>query len=134
KDLVLARVRARRWSLYPEQGNPRLRGAIAASIGRAPEEVAVGNGSGELLLAAVSVLAGQGGTLLLAPPTFSLSRQMAAIAGARVDAVPRVGPDLALDEDAFLARAGGERVLPLVCSPNNPTGGVVSRGFVRRLA
>jgi histidinol-phosphate aminotransferase len=134
KELVLARVARRRWSLYPEQGNPRLRSAIAAAIGRKPDEVAVGNGSGELLLAAVSVLAGGGGTLLLAPPTFSLYRQMAAIAGARVETVARVGRDLAVDEGAFLASARSGRVLPLVCSPNNPTGGVVSRDFVRRLA
>ena len=130
KARVLARLEARRWSVYPEFGSPALREAIARSIGRRPEEIVVGNGSGEVILAAVSVLAG-GGRLLLAPPTFSLYSQMAAIAGAeRVD-VPRRGDDFALDEASFSAAAAG--AVPLLCSPNNPTGGAVAREAVSRL-
>jgi len=60
----------------------RLKKALAASIGRSPDEIVVGNGSGETILAAVSVFAG-GGTLVLAPPTFSLYGQIGAIASAR---------------------------------------------------
>jgi len=78
------RVAARRWALYPERRNPRLVEALATLHGLAPDEVAVGNGSGELIHAAVSVFAGNGGALVLAPPTFSLYKQMAAIDGARV--------------------------------------------------
>ena len=51
-----------------------------------------------------------------------------------VATVPLAGDDFRLDEEAFLARAAeGERTVPLLCSPNNPTGGTVSREFVRRL-
>ena len=134
KDAALAAIRARRFALYPDFGTPRLRAALAASVGLSPEQVVPGNGSGEAILAAVSVFAGCGGTLLLAPPVFSLYVQMAGIAGARVAAVPLAGDDYRLDEEAFLARAAqGERTVPLLCSPNNPTGGTVSREFVRRL-
>lgn len=134
KDAALAAIRARRFALYPEFGSPRLRSALAASAGLSPEQVVPANGSGEAILAAISVFAGCGGTLLLAPPVFSLYVQMAGIAGAQVAAVPLAGDDFRLDEEAFLARAAeGERTVPLVCSPNNPTGGTVSRAFVRRL-
>ncbi len=135
KAEVLARVAARRWALYPEFGAPRLREALAAASGRSPDEVVPGNGSGEVILAAMSVLAGCGGTLLLAPPVFSLYYQMAALVGARVAEVPLAGPAFALDEDAFLAAVAREaRPVPLLCSPNNPTGGTVPLAFVRRLA
>ncbi len=127
---VLARLAARRWGHYPEFGAPRLKQAIARAIGRSPEEIVVGNGSGEVVLAAVSVFAG-GGALVLAPPTFSLYGQIAAIAGARPVSVRRTGEDFAIDEAAFLAEA--VRGVPLVCSPNNPTGGVAGRAFVERL-
>jgi histidinol-phosphate aminotransferase len=129
---VLARLAAKRWSLYPEFGAPRLKRAIAEAIGRRPEEVVVGNGSGEVLLAAVSVFAGSG-TLVLPTPTFSLYGQIAAIAAARVVDVPRRGPDFDLDEEAFLAVAAKPGSVPLVCSPNNPTGGVVRPEFLERL-
>ena len=134
KKAALAALGERRFALYPEFGAPRLRVALAAAVSLSPEQVVPSNGSGEAILAAVSVFAGCGGTLLLAPPVFSLYAQMAAIVGARVETVPLVGDDFLLDEEAFLARAAeGERTVPLLCSPNNPTGGTVSRDFVRRL-
>jgi histidinol-phosphate aminotransferase len=134
KEEALASLHARRFALYPEFGVPRLRAALAASVGLAPGQVVPSNGSGEAILAAVSVFAGCGGTLLLAPPVFSLYAQMAAIVGARVETVPLVGDDFRLDEEVFLARAAdGKRTIPLLCSPNNPTGGTLSRDFVRRL-
>lgn len=134
KDAALSAIRARRFAHYPEFGALRLRAALAASAGLSPAQVVPANGSGEAILAAVSVFAGCGGTLLLAPPVFALYAQMAGIAGARVAAVPLAGDDFRLDEEAFLARAAeGERTVPLLCSPNNPTGGTVSRVFVRRL-
>ncbi len=134
KDAALAALRARRFALYPEFGSLRLRSALAASVALSPAQVVPANGSGEAILAAISVFAGCGGTLLLAPPVFSLYVQMAGIAGARVATVPLAGDDFRLDEEAFLARAAeGERTVPLLCSPNNPTGGTVSRELVRRL-
>jgi histidinol-phosphate aminotransferase len=134
KAAALEALRARRFALYPEFGALRLRAALAENAGLAPEQVVPSNGSGEAILAAVSVFAGCGGTLLLAPPVFSLYFQMAAIAGAKVATVPLVGDGFALDEEAFLAAAAkGGRTVPLLCSPNNPTGGVVSGDFVRRV-
>lgn len=129
---VLARLSAKRWGRYPEFGAPRVKRAIAEATGRRPEEIVVGNGSGEVILAAVSVLAG-GGSLVLPTPTFSLYGQIAAIAAARVVDVPRAGPDFAIPEDAFLAEASLPGAVPLVCSPNNPTGGVARREFVETL-
>lgn len=134
KAAALASLGARRFALYPEFGAPRLRAALAASAGLVPEQVIPSNGSGEAILAALSVFAGCGGTLLLAPPVFSLYFQMAAIVGAEVATVPLVGDDFRFDEEAFLAGAAkGERSVPLLCSPNNPTGGTLSRELVRRL-
>ncbi|KAA0251366.1 MAG: histidinol-phosphate aminotransferase family protein [Acidobacteria bacterium] len=135
KEEVLARLRSLRWSRYPAFGSPRLVEAIARHAGRPPEEVVVGNGSGELLLAAIGVLAGGGGTVVTAPPTFSLYGQLCAVAGAREAAVPRTGDAFVLDEEAFLSALGSTtRAVGLVCSPNNPTGGTAGTGFLSRAA
>ena len=134
KAAALAALGARRFALYPELGAPRLRAALAASAGLVPEQVVPANGSGEAILAALSVFAGCGGTLLLAPPVFSLYFQMAAIVGAKVETVPLSGADFGVDEEALVAAAAkGARTVPLLCSPNNPTGGTLPREFVRRL-
>ena len=129
---VLERLAAKRWGRYPEFGAPRLKRAIADSIGRRPEEIVVGNGSGEVILAAVSVFGG-GRSLVLPTPTFSLYGQIAAIAAACVVDVPRTGTEFEVDEEAFFAASARPGAVPLVCSPNNPTGGVVRRAFLGRL-
>jgi histidinol-phosphate aminotransferase len=134
KERVLTRLKAKRWSRYPEFGSGRLKSAIAAAAGRSPEEIVVGNGSGEILLAAVNAFAG-GGELVLTPPTFSLYPQLAAIAQAEVVEAPLLGEDFAFDEEAILrAVARTPRTVPLICSPNNPTSGVAGVGFLRKLA
>ena len=133
KEIVLTRLAKRRWSHYPEFGAPRLTEVIAAAAGRRPEEVVVGNGSGELVLAGISVFAGNGGRLLLAPPTFSLYRQLAVLTGAALVEVRRLAPDFPLDETAFLEAAEVPGTVPLVCSPNNPTGTVTPTAFLDRL-
>ncbi len=134
KERVAARLLARRWGLYPEFGAGRLRRAIAEAIGRLPAEIVVGNGSGEAILAAINVFAGGGGTVLLTPPTFSLYPQLAAIAGAELREVPLAGDEFAFDEEALLSEVAGTGAIPLICSPNNPTGGTARLEFLRRLA
>jgi histidinol-phosphate aminotransferase len=133
KEIVLSRLAKRRWAHYPEFGAPRLTEAIAAEAGRPAEEVVVGNGSGELVLAAITVFAGNGGRLLLAPPTFSLYRQLAVLTGAGLIEVRRPAPDFPLDEREFLRAAEVPGTVPLVCSPNNPTGTVTAPAFLDRL-
>ncbi len=134
KERMLARLKARRWSRYPEFGSGRLKRAIAAAAGRSPDEIVVGNGSGEVLLAAINVFAG-GGELVLTPPTFSLYPQLAAISQARVVEVPLLGDDFDFDEEGLLrAAARTPRTVPLICSPNNPTSNAAGVGFLRRLA
>ncbi len=133
KEIVLSRLAKRRWAHYPEFGAPRLTEAIATAVGRPPGEVIVGNGSGELVLAAITVFAGNGGRLLLAPPTFSLYRQLAVLTGATLVEVRRPAPDFPLDETAFLEAAEVPGTVPLVCSPNNPTGTVTAPAFLDQL-
>ena len=135
KERVLARLSKRRWSVYPTFGSPRLKRAIADAIGRSPEEIVVGNGSGEVIMAALSVFAGSGGSVLLTPPTFSLYAQMAAITGTQPYLVARKGPDFDVEPGAVLScLKADDRMVPLVCSPNNPTGGVVPLELVSEVA
>src|SRR5687768_13432684 len=54
KEEVLRRAGARPWNLYPDFELTRVREKLAARYGLAPENVLVGNGSNELLLAALT--------------------------------------------------------------------------------
>ena len=68
------------------------------------------------------------------PPTFAMYRVYAAMQAAGILEAPRLaGDDFRVDVDAVLRTANERSKLLFVCSPNNPTGGVVARDELRAL-
>ncbi|MEK6372984.1 MAG: histidinol-phosphate transaminase [Acidobacteriota bacterium] len=124
KETVLARALTRPWNRYPEFEATELRTAIALANGLAPENVLVGNGSNELLAAAIGAYVGPETPVVFPRPTFTLYEKLVTIAGGL--AIPvEFEPDsglLPLDE---MLRVLTPDAVVILCSPNNPTGGVL---------
>jgi histidinol-phosphate aminotransferase len=129
KEKALARALERPWNIYPDFENASLRQAIASYLGIQPLEVLVGNGSNELLAATIATFVGPGTPVIFPRPTFALYEKLIAIAGGLpipIDFDPDSG---LLPVDAMLERlAAHDDAVAIVCSPNNPTGGVLPRG------
>ena len=89
--------------------------------GRAVAQVAVGNGSCEILLAAAEALCEPGDEILFAWPSFSIYPHLAALTGAREIRVP-LAEGYVHDLDAMLAEITAATQLVCVSNPNNPTG------------
>src|SRR5208337_2939182 len=109
--------------LYPP---PRADDFIAAAsrLYRIPRAmILAGNGSDELLGMLFRAALGAGDKVAYACPTYSLYDTLASIQQARVVAIP-YPRDFALPLEA-LARARAR--LTIVCSPNSPSGTVVSK-------
>ena len=112
-------------SEYVEDDHRPLRARLAATYGLAPENVALGHGSNELVQIAFSAFVDPGDDVVMARPTFSLFRKDADIAGARALEIPlRSGVH---DLEAMLAALTPATKLVFVCDPNNPTGTRVER-------
>jgi histidinol-phosphate aminotransferase len=131
---VLDRVAALPWNLYPEFEATALRSALGRSYGMTAESILAGNGSNELLGASIAAFVEPGRKVAFARPTFALYQQLIALAGGEampVDLDPRSGllPLEALAEAVERDRAD----VVIVCSPNNPTGGVLPDGGIERL-
>jgi histidinol-phosphate aminotransferase len=105
---------------YPEQFSPTLRRRIAERHDIDPSQVAIGNGSCELLLAACEALCEAGAEIVFAWPSFSIYPHLAALSGARELRVPLAEGDVH-DLDAMLAEITVATQLVVVCNPNNPT-------------
>jgi histidinol-phosphate aminotransferase len=133
KEQVVRELLARRWSDYPDFHGDALRRALGERHGHPWQGVLVGNGSNELLGAALEAVARPGGEVLGAEPTFTLYRMFALRAGARAVLLPP-RPDLALPVAELLAEVERDPRRPLVlCSPNNPTGAAATPEQVEAL-
>lgn len=134
KENVLARILERPWNIYPDFESMMLRGALANAYGYDVANVLVGNGSNELLAAAIPTFIGPGTPVIFPKPTFALYEKLVAVAGgiALPIAVDPSTGFLPLDE-MLRAIARCDNAVVIVCSPNNPTGGVLADGGIDAL-
>ncbi|HVT72463.1 MAG TPA: histidinol-phosphate transaminase [Lacunisphaera sp.] len=117
---------------YPDPQPADLVAKLAGLYGVAPAQVLVTRGSDEGidLLLRTFCRAGQD-AILITPPTYGMYVVAAGIQGARTVTVPLVrNKNFALDPAAVLAACSPAVKLVFLCSPNNPTGGLLDRGAV----
>jgi histidinol-phosphate aminotransferase len=105
---------------YPDPSYAALRGALSYRYGIPRQQIALGNGSCDLLLAAGEALLDPGSELVYAWPAFSVYPHLAAASGARAVTVPLDDEDRH-DLAAMAAEITVATRLVLVCNPNNPT-------------
>jgi len=106
---------------YPDPGATLLRRRLAERFDVDSAQIAVANGSCEILLAAAVALCEPGAEIVYAWPSFSIYPYLAPLSGAREVRVPLDGDD-AHDLDAMVAEVTAATQLLVVCNPNNPTG------------
>jgi histidinol-phosphate aminotransferase len=134
KAEALARVAERAWNRYPDFESTMLRTALASAYGYEPANILVGNGSNELLAAAIGAFVGPGTPVVFAKPTFALYEKLVTIAGGlpvpvALDPVTGLLPLEAMTRKLESLRGA----VAIVCSPNNPTGGVLPERGVEQL-
>jgi histidinol-phosphate aminotransferase len=132
KEELFRRVVDRPWNRYPDFELGDLRAALARAHGLEVENILAGNGSNELLAAAVATFVGPGTPVVVPRPSFALYEKLVAIAGGEVVPVPLDPRSRFLPLDDLVAAASPASVV-IVCSPNNPTGGVLPDGGIERL-
>jgi len=120
---------------YPEPQPADLVAQLATLYGVTPAQVLVTRGSDEGidLLLRTFCRAGQD-AILITPPTYGMYVVAAGIQGARTVTVPLIrDKNFALDADAVLKAVTPDVKLIFLCSPNNPTGGLLDRTAVMSL-
>ena len=113
-----------RLRLYPNPTAEPLRAKLAKLHQCAPENIIVGNGSDELLALATRAFVEPGETVQFFNPSYSLYPVLAAIQGARSNAVP-LAKEFGLPSAAALQRKGAwdfSAPLTFITTPNAPSG------------
>ena len=123
---------------YPEPQPPALLAALARVYGCEPEQLLVGRGSDEAIDLLVRVLCTPGrDAVLTTPPVFGMYAVSARLQGAPLVEVPLVDGQDGFDVDLEAVALAAERdaaKLVFLCSPANPTGGVVPLEGIAALA
>ena len=114
---------------YPDPGSTTLVEAIAARHGVPSDWVTVSCGSVALVGQAVSIMADQGDEVIYSWPSFEAYPIVTGIAGATSVVVP-LDEHFRQDLDAVAEAVTARTKVIFVCTPNNPTGTIVSHEAV----
>ena len=131
KQKITARFHDLKWNRYPEFVPTRIIEALSRHTGWTGNGILVGNGSNELILATLVATACVGRTVAIPQPTFTLYQLLASAMGAPIRNVP-LAADLSFDVPALTEAARVSSVM-VVCSPNNPTGSLLSALDLERI-
>ena len=120
---------------YPEIRPRELQTRLAEHFGTSANNLLATRGSSEAIDLLIRIFCRAGlDNIVITPPTFSMYQVYADIQGAGTVRYPlRPEQDFALDGKALADRCTASSKLIFVCSPNNPTGTVISRSEIVRL-
>jgi len=133
KQETLRRLEKRKWSRYPDFIPVSLQERLADFSSWQRDGVIAGNGSNELIQALLMVTIGEGKRVLISEPTFALYRQVTTVLGGDLISVP-LTREFQFDVESLAREI--EQTKPdvvILCSPNNPTGCVLSAEDLSRL-
>jgi histidinol-phosphate aminotransferase len=110
--------------LYPEGPSPVLRQALARKFSLPEEMVIVSNGADNLILMIANAFVDAGDEVVMADPTFQVYTNVTQMMGGKSIKVRL--KNFTHDLDSMLNKVSRKTKLIFICSPNNPTGTIVS--------
>jgi aspartate/methionine/tyrosine aminotransferase len=125
----------------PSAGLPELREAIAKHVGEtrgipvSPEEVVVTPGAKPIMFFSILALVGAGDEVVLPNPGFPIYESVVNFVGGVPVPIPlREAQGFGFDLDLLERRLSSRTKLIVINSPQNPTGGVLDRAQLERIA
>lgn len=140
-DLVVEHLRAGRNQYAPMAGVPELRSAIAAKVQRlygrvvsAETDVTVTAGGTEALCSSIQALVAPGDEVILFDPAYDSYEPVVELCGGICRRLPLTRPDFAINWDRLAASLNERTRLVILNTPHNPSGALLSRDDLDRLA
>ena len=121
-----------RYHIYPDSFGVELCEALEKFVGVSRTQIALGNGSDELLDFLCRMMVGPGDKVVTAVPTFPMYRFNTTSFGGQIVEVPR-DENFEIRLDELLEAIDGRTKMVMLATPNNPTGNAVAPEHVRRL-
>ncbi len=121
------------WNRYPDSKQLAVKKKISAIKGVSENRITLGNGSDEILDLIFRVFCEPGkDTVISLPPTYGMYSVLADLNGVENKQV-LLNADFQPDINRILAQVDERTKLLFLCSPNNPTGNLLSEESIRTL-
>lgn len=117
---------------YPDPSCTALKAAIGARLGVAPQRLAVGNGSENLLELLCLAYLQPGDRVVTQTPSFGLHVIYPQMMGANVETIA-LTEELGYDTEAWVAAAASAPKMLILCNPSNPVGCQYGRDAFARI-
>lgn len=128
-----SRLENHAFNRYPSMHGEDLCAAIGKKLGFDPEQVALGNGSSELLEKVCYAFGGKGRKIAVPVPSFSMYQTYAVLADSEPACFPLTA-DGFVDPDGVISFCKEENPsLLIICNPNNPTGNFNSKAAMEKV-
>ena len=111
---------------YPDGNCFELKEELVSRLGVKSEELIIGNGSDEILKLLAETYLEPGDEIIMPTPSFSEYEFVTRIMGGEIVTAPLEGPNFDYDLKDFARMINEQTRLIFICSPNNPTGSIVS--------
>lgn len=118
---------------YPDPHQSELKQLIATSKGISADQIFLGNGSDEAIDLLIRLFCEPNqDSIIICPPTYGMYAVSAAIHNVKVQQIPLLTPNFTLDTQKLMQAMPQSKILWL-CSPNNPTGNLLSADAIEQL-
>ena len=120
---------------YPDPHQAKLKVLLAALRGTRANQIAVGNGSDELIDLVMRIFCQPASAdhIVTCPPTYGMYKVTARVNDVGIVEVPLLPETFQIDVDAVLAACTPDTKLMFLCSPGNPTARVLDAKDILRV-
>lgn len=116
---------------YPDSMKS-LRAKIGKMYDLGPDNVALCNGSSEIIDSMMRIFLQPGDEIIMSTPTFGLFPPRAELCGGKVVQIPLLEGDLQYDVEGMLSAINEKTKLILIINPNNPSGVFIDDSDLKR--
>ncbi|MFQ5887490.1 MAG: histidinol-phosphate transaminase [Candidatus Hydrothermarchaeales archaeon] len=133
---VLKGIKESLWKLsyYPDPGSNELKDALSNYLGVDTGNIAVGNGSTELVKNFLELVIEKGDRVIIPEPTFSEYEVYSRLYGANIKHIfSKRKDDFSINVEEIIEKINDKTKIVFICNPNNPTGKILDPQGLERI-
>ncbi len=127
RELIASEIARYPFNRYPDPVALDLRKSLAADLNVDVDQLAIGNGSDELINYIIAAFGGHNASIIFPEPTFSMYGILGKLWGSEALGVPLSSDFDIVPDEIISASKIRDRNIIFICYPNNPTGSSFSR-------